>query len=183
MAVVARPPTGPVIKAKLTGIRGRKNVHMSRRPTGRQGDDFGTVSWTTLLKVFHPSSLSAPLLKELLSIKIESSQSDVHRPGQQPDVEDLQSAHPEPLTWETLWEKRGLVVSGTSREHFQYLVNHEKTACLTISRKTLTRDSQRVPMLPPQWRLRTSSHVHQLYWDLVYYLADWSAGCGEVLGT
>lgn len=93
MALFARPPTGPVIKAQLTGLCGLAKVYMSRRPIGHQGEDFGTASWTTLLEVFPPSSLCDPLPENQGSTDSDIPELDVEKSSQQRDLKCLQNRH------------------------------------------------------------------------------------------
>ena len=136
-ALFARPPVGPVIQAQLTGLCGLKKVYMSRRPIGQQGKDFGTASWTTLLKVFHPSSFGHPLSEKQASVGSETTETKVEQIDQQNDLECLQPYQQHSLTWEKLWETGTRIEAGNSHKHTQDLVDHEKKACLTISRTTL----------------------------------------------
>jgi hypothetical protein len=137
MALFARPPNGPVIKAQLTGLCGMVKIHMSRRPLGNLGEDFGTASWTTLLKVFHPSSLCDLPSAKQVSIGIEAPEKDVEKSGQQRDLGDLQNGRKDPLTWEAFWETGLRSVDSEGLHRTQDLVEHDKKACLTISRTTL----------------------------------------------
>lgn len=137
MALFARPPTGPVIRAQLTGLCGIVKIHMSRRPQGNPGEDFGTASWTTLLKVFHPSSLCDPPSAKKVSIDSETPEKDVEKSSQQRDLEGLQNGQKDLLTWETFWEAGARSGDSEGIQRTQDLVEHDKKACLTISRTTL----------------------------------------------
>ncbi|KAI9677377.1 MAG: hypothetical protein M1817_006329 [Caeruleum heppii] len=146
-------PRGPILRTSLNrGFCGQQLVHLSRKPKG----EFGKASWTKIFAVFHPRPLALPPGP---SVPREEAEADKILRDLDPEKGSVQIERPAFLTgdvpvytWQDHWNisshAQSARLNGEARTTYgkrridesygmQDLVQHDKNACLKISRKTL----------------------------------------------